>query len=158
MDKENSKNQKALQITRRMFLQLGLWVSGLASAWGIFRFLSYAPPGETLLSSITLDQPNTFLQGSVTFIPEVKAWLVHGKDGFYALSATCTHLGCTVNGEEEKFVCPCHISQFDLSGRVLQGPATIALPNFKVSLSEDGRIVIDRRVTVPPTYRLEQGG
>ena len=158
METDNGKRDNALAITRRMFVQLGMWISGLASAWGILQFLSYDPPSENLLPSITLDQPSTFLQGSVTYIPEVKAWVVHDKNGIYAVSATCSHLGCNVKGEDTKFVCPCHGSQFALSGRVLQGPATNSLPNFEVSLSQDGRVVIDRRVTVPPNNRLKLSG
>jgi nitrite reductase/ring-hydroxylating ferredoxin subunit len=155
MEAEKNKKHIAMQFTRRMFLQLGLWVSGLASAWGIFKFLSYEAPGEKFLPSITLDQPIVYSQGSITFVPEVKAWLIHDEDGIYALSATCTHLGCMINDEQDKFVCPCHGSQFDFSGRVLQGPATISLQNFEVKLSDDGRVIIDRRVTVLPTQRLE---
>lgn len=155
MEAEKNKKQIAVQFTRRMFLQLGLWVSGLASAWGIFKFLSYEAPGENFLQSITLDQPIVYSQGSITFVSEVKAWLIHDKDGIYALSATCTHLGCIIKDEQDKFVCPCHGSQFDFSGRVLQGPATTSLQYFEVRLSDDGRVVIDRRVTVLPTQRLE---
>jgi len=43
----------------------------------------------------------------------------------HAVSATCTHLGCTVtwNGAERSWDCPCHGSRFDVEGRVLHGPA-----------------------------------
>jgi nitrite reductase/ring-hydroxylating ferredoxin subunit len=151
---DQEKKQTAVHITRRMFLQLGFWVSGLASAWGIFQFLNYEPAGEKLLPSITLDKPNTYRRGTAIFIPEVKAWLIRDEDGLYAVSAICTHLGCNVSGEEDRFVCPCHGSEYDLSGRVLQGPATSSLPHFELRLSEDGRIIIDRRNEVLPSSRL----
>jgi nitrite reductase/ring-hydroxylating ferredoxin subunit len=154
-NKNNPKETSHSHITRKMFLQVGLWFSGLVSAWGIFRFLSYETPGEELLPSITLDPPNTYSLGAAVYIPEVKAWLLRDGEGLYAVSSTCTHLGCTVNGEDNKFVCPCHGSQFDLSGRVLQGPAAKVLPNFEVRLSDDGRVVIDRRVEVPYITRLK---
>lgn len=43
-----------------------------------------------------------------------------------ALSARCSHLGCTVafNDDEQSWDCPCHGSRFGLDGRVLTGPAT----------------------------------
>jgi ubiquinol-cytochrome c reductase iron-sulfur subunit len=43
--------------------------------------------------------------------------------------AVCTHLGCVPNdgGNFEGWLCPCHGSQFDLSGRVRQGPAATNL-------------------------------
>lgn len=154
MENELGKTQKAMNITRRMFLKMGFWVTGTASAWGIIRFFSFEEPGEKLLDSITLDPPSVYLRDSVLFVPEVKAWLIRDDSGLYAVTATCTHLGCNINGEGNRFVCPCHGSEFDLSGRVLQGPATTSLAHFEVSLSADGRVVIDRRKTVLPNYRI----
>lgn len=42
-----------------------------------------------------------------------------------AVSAKCTHMGCTVywNQSEQSWDCPCHGSRFDSSGNVLEGPA-----------------------------------
>ena len=53
-----------------------------------------------------------------------------GSEGaLHAVSATCTHLGCTVswNSAESSWDCPCHGSRFDCDGRVLQAPATAPL-------------------------------
>jgi len=139
-NKEN--NKKHITLNRRMFLKLSLWASGLASAWGLLRFFSYEPPTETLEPNITLGAPNTYQLGTKLYIPEVKAWLMRDKDGLYAVSATCTH----------------HDSQFDHSGRVLQGPASDPLPHFELSLSDDGRVIINRLVTVPPIIKLKPSG
>ena len=48
----------------------------------------------------------------------------------HAVSATCTHLGCTVgfNAAEATWDCPCHGSRFTTEGAVLQGPAAKNLP------------------------------
>lgn len=48
----------------------------------------------------------------------------------HAVSAICTHLGCTVsfNREDATWDCPCHGSRFDVHGHVLQGPARKDLP------------------------------
>ena len=57
---------------------------------------------------------------------------------FRAMSAICTHTGCTVefNGSE-KFNCPCHGSSFSLTGSVLNGPAGSPLKNFPTVLAGD---------------------
>lgn len=46
-----------------------------------------------------------------------------------AVSATCTHMGCTVswNSAESSWDCPCHGSRFAPDGRVLHGPAIESL-------------------------------
>lgn len=38
----------------------------------------------------------------------------------YGIVAVCTHLGCVVpwNKAENKFICPCHGSQYDATGKV----------------------------------------
>jgi len=48
----------------------------------------------------------------------------------HAVSAVCTHMGCTVafNRGERTWDCPCHGSRFDVDGKVVQGPATEDLP------------------------------
>jgi cytochrome b6-f complex iron-sulfur subunit len=49
-------------------------------------------------------------------------------DSFTALNGTCTHRVCTITGYvNQTFVCPCHGSEFDTSGSVVQGPARVAL-------------------------------
>ena len=54
-----------------------------------------------------------------------------GQDTFSAVTAICTHEGCTVTGfENQRYVCPCHGSQFTTSGAVVQGPASSPLRQF----------------------------
>jgi cytochrome b6-f complex iron-sulfur subunit len=45
----------------------------------------------------------------------------------YGINAVCTHLGCVVpwNAAENKFLCPCHGSQYNNQGKVVRGPAPL---------------------------------
>jgi Rieske Fe-S protein len=55
-----------------------------------------------------------------------------------AVSAICTHQACPVEWDtSEKFVCPCHGSQFNAMGAVLRGPATTPLRTFTTTLAGD---------------------
>ncbi|CAE7766385.1 petC-1 [Symbiodinium microadriaticum] len=69
-------------------------------------------------------------------------FLLPGKDGGairnFALKAECTHLGCLAswNRVGNKFVCPCHGSQYDENGSVLKGPAPNSLALAHVELTE----------------------
>jgi Rieske Fe-S protein len=51
----------------------------------------------------------------------------------HVVSATCTHLGCTIrwNSDEMSWDCPCHGSRFSYDGKVLNGPAIEELLYFK---------------------------
>jgi len=62
-------------------------------------------------------------KGSVSFKEGV--YLVQDANQIFALSARCTHLGCTLNYDavSGRFACPCHGSLFTLSGERISGPA-----------------------------------
>lgn len=48
-----------------------------------------------------------------------------------ALSTKCSHAGCTVLWQDgQDLLCPCHSSRFDLTGKVLNGPATKPLARY----------------------------
>lgn len=54
-----------------------------------------------------------------------------GTEAFAALEAVCTHEGCTITGADGAiYVCPCHGSRYDRSGRVVAGPARAALRQY----------------------------
>ena len=71
--------------------------------------------------------------------------LALGNRRFAALSPICTHLGCTVEIEESRLVCPCHGSNYDREGRVLRGPAEHPLARYPAELTVDEVLVIDLR-------------
>lgn len=61
----------------------------------------------------------------------------------YALNAVCTHLGCVVpwNAAQQKFICPCHGSQYDDTGKVVRGPAPLSLALAHVN-TDSGKVVL----------------
>jgi Rieske Fe-S protein len=62
-----------------------------------------------------------------------------GPDALAAVSAVCSHLGCTVLPSVGALQCPCHDSRFDLTGKFLQGPAGNSLIRYTVAF--DGTTV-----------------
>ena len=71
--------------------------------------------------------------------------LAQGDGAFTALSPICTHLGCTVDIQGVRLVCPCHGSTYDRTGLVLQGPAERPLARYATRLTSDGVLTIDLR-------------
>ena len=64
-----------------------------------------------------------------------------GDGGFRAISATCTHLGCSVRPDGRGFRCPCHGSRYDAEGNNTGGPAPRPLPRFAVT-RDDGVLIV----------------
>jgi cytochrome b6-f complex iron-sulfur subunit len=59
-----------------------------------------------------------------------------GQDAFTALTAICTHEGCTITGyESSTYTCPCHGSQYSTSGGVVRGPAARSLQSFATTFA-----------------------
>ncbi|MCG9892486.1 MAG: cytochrome b6-f complex iron-sulfur subunit [Thermosynechococcaceae cyanobacterium MS004] len=61
----------------------------------------------------------------------------------YGINAVCTHLGCVVpwNAGQNKFMCPCHGSQYDETGKVVRGPAPLSLPLVHAGVNEADKLV-----------------
>lgn len=62
---------------------------------------------------------------------------------FVALSAVCTHAGCTVHyaAGSRDVACPCHGSTFELDGRVTAGPAQSPLDLFSARYDATNDVV-----------------
>jgi cytochrome b6-f complex iron-sulfur subunit len=64
-------------------------------------------------------------------------------EAFVALSAICTHEGCTVSFVKARndVECPCHGSKFTLAGAVTEGPATLPLKSYETRFDQAGEVL-----------------
>ncbi len=138
------------EVKRRGVL-LGAWaicgagITGMVGALTRFLFpnVLYEPPQEFKAgfpNEYTVDAVDTRYKASHG------VWIVRESTGFYVLSTVCTHLGCTPNWlqADEKFKCPCHGSGFVKTGINVEGPAPRPLERYKVTMAEDGQLLIDK--------------
>jgi len=134
--------------TRRFFLAAA-GAAGLlytaALAYPIYRYL--ASPEEMALSAtavteVTLKDVQKLPLGSVLMFKfgTAPAMLIHHADGrWIALSAVCTHLGCTVQYEPQadRIHCACHGGVYNAyTGANVSGPPPKPLKLFKVAVSD----------------------
>jgi cytochrome b6-f complex iron-sulfur subunit len=131
---------------RGLFKYAMLGFSVLATAAGtLYPIISYLWPPKQKGSSgtsrvavaSTADLPSG--KGQVFSVNNKPVIVVHTPDGFAALSATCTHLGCIVVWNEQKQViaCPCHEGYFNTNGAVISGPPPAPLAQFRVQVEGD---------------------
>jgi cytochrome b6-f complex iron-sulfur subunit len=145
--------QKGETRTRRAFLAAA-GAAGIcytaALAYPIYRYL--ASPAEmaasmAAITEVTLKDAQKLPVGSALmfkFGPS-PAMLIHHHDGSWvALSAVCTHLGCTVQYEPElhRIHCACHGGVYDpRTGANISGPPPKPLKMFKVTVNDTGVLV-----------------
>lgn len=141
------------QTSRRNFLEFGV-TAVVASACSSCAFFGSRKPDaviqeqEGMLRLNKGDSESLLASASSHLIQpkgnDEKILVIHsGGDKLTAVSAICTHKGCTVdyNIELSRLVCPCHGSQYSLVGQNLKGPAKLPLKQYNVK-TEDGQIVV----------------
>lgn len=124
---------------------IGAGVAGLVGAVAVPRRASTArrwrpaasmfdlPPSGPLVATLTerhADGWHETRKSTVVFIDKE-------GDGYRALSATCTHLGCRVawSPADSHFKCPCHGGTFSREGQVVAGPPPAGLTRLPVRLN-----------------------
>jgi menaquinol-cytochrome c reductase iron-sulfur subunit len=125
---------------------IGVTITGSA---GTYLFSTNSPAkreawsdaGEIPKLGLSAPQQITFesrqLDGWNVTDEKASAWVVRNGDGsITAFSPWCTHLGCAYRWETPKgqFVCPCHGSCFDASGKVTAGPAPRPLDRYRTKI------------------------
>jgi cytochrome b6-f complex iron-sulfur subunit len=136
MNKPSSRRD-FLKLITNAFFSLG----GMLGLGGLFRYFSFQPdPGPP--TEFDLGPKFEYPRGHQVIRLDIPAAIQHTDEGIIAISLVCTHLGCTVeeNEDSEGFTCPCHGSQYSKSGNVIVGPATKKLPRYRIEEQEDGTL------------------
>ena len=139
-------------LTRRAALRLGGTACAVAGciatavAWtaALVPRVLYEPSPKRKLGP-----PRAFPEGH-TYLSDHRLFLIRQGDTFRALSAVCTHLGCTVGRADKGYHCPCHGSSFGEDGTNTAGPAPRPLPWRPLTLAGDGALVVDMDAEADP--------
>jgi menaquinol-cytochrome c reductase iron-sulfur subunit len=145
---------------------LALTAQGAASLRSLVPNVSYDAP-----TTVKLGLPAEFPDG-LKFLPDERLFIFREGKTFHAVSAVCTHLGCTVRAEAlpqpqtatidgkplrltHRYLCPCHGSHYSGDGGNVSGPAPRPLAWYRLSLaSDDGQLVVDLADEVGRDFRL----
>lgn len=160
--------------SRRSFLaRLGFGATLVALAGQAYAYL------RSLKPNVLYEEPQRFKVGTPDqfgeggrFLEDKRLFVFRQGKTFYAISAACTHLGCTVKmeklqqpkkvktrqrefEEQYEFHCPCHGSKYYGDGTNYAGPAPRPLDYFKLEMAaEDGQLVVDMGQKVGQDFRL----
>lgn len=159
---------------RRTFLRslgLGALLAGLAGqVYALVRALVpnvlYEPP-----RAFKVGLPQDFAVG-MTYVEDHRLFIGRDLRGLFAISAICTHLGCTVKmlnlnqprtveikGKaveiQQEFQCPCHGSRYYGDGTNYAGPAPRPLDWYRLEVSpDDGQLIVNSSQPVHHDFRL----
>jgi Rieske Fe-S protein len=132
---------KTRLINRKTFLRLAT-TAFIAAFVGIWFMLTGKQ--KQLSEKPVINRINAIKLGTGVFIFD-NYIIVKSVDGLKVFSNRCTHAGCRINRESEgQLICPCHGSKYDaVTGKVVQGPAGLSLPQIPFSTdAKTGEIII----------------
>jgi cytochrome b6-f complex iron-sulfur subunit len=139
---------------RAFFVRLGLGSLGIATAGTAAFAYQYLSPNVLFEPSpiINAGNPESYAVDSVTLDANSGIYLIRAQEGFFALSAICTHLGCLTTWKPElnQIACPCHGSKFNRDGQKIEGPAPKPLPWLRTWVSDEGELMVDRSANISP--------
>jgi len=170
---ESAKSGGVNLTRRRLISRIGLGATLVAIGGQTYAFI------RSLVPNVLYEDPQRFKVGTIDqfgegakFIEDKRVFIFREKNTFHCISATCTHLGCTVKmqslnqrkkvsvrgreiDEQVEFACPCHGSKYYGDGTNYSGPAPRPLAHYKLEVApEDGQLVVDTAQTVAQDFRL----
>ena len=161
MDEKETKPGSKEFNRRAFFARLGLGSLGIAAAGTAAFSYQYLSPNVLYEPSpvINVGRPESLPLDSVIEDVNSGIYIIHSQEGFFALQAICTHLGCMTAYKPELGIiaCPCHGSKFYAHkedshepGDKIEGPAPRPLPWKKMWINEDGELMVDRSTNIAP--------
>ena len=151
MSKDDKKEEAGLG-RRQFFVKIGIGSVAVAAAGTAAFAYQFLSPNVLYEPSpiVNAGKPDAYPPDSVTLDPQAAIFIVNSAQGFYALQATCTHLGCLTAWKPELGIiaCTCHGSKFKRDGTKIAGPAPRPLPRFRMWLSDEGDLMVDRAVVL----------
>jgi len=129
------------------YILAGGLVAWLASVlYPIVEYLQPPKQSEVEVSSVKAGKLSAIEKDSGTLIrfgnkPVILIRTAAGD--LHALSATCTHLECTVQYRKDLGViwCACHNGKYDLNGRNISGPPPRPLEPYRVVVQGDDVLI-----------------
>src|SRR5580693_86708 len=110
---DRDTNQEPADLNRRKFFtRLGAGSLAVAGAGASAFAVQYLSPNVLYEASpvVSAGRPEHYPLDSVTLDPSFGIFIVRSAEGFYALSAVCSHLGCLCVWKQDPGIigCPCH--------------------------------------------------
>jgi arsenite oxidase small subunit len=148
-------------LSRRGFLRFAAITAAVLSSWGksvlaagsklnLWRApsLPYKSVKIANVSQLSPNKPVTFNYpdaSSPAILVKLGKPAIGGvgpQQDIVAFAGTCTHMGCPVQYQGERFVCQCHFSMFDpaKAGQTYQGLASSWLPQITLTVDKKGDI------------------
>ncbi len=146
---EEKKDESGNDLSRRQFFtKLGLGSLSIAAVGTAAFSYQYLEPNVLYEPSpvVNAGKPDRYPLDSVTLDVNNGIYIIHSQEGYFSLSAVCTHLGCLTAWKPELGIiaCPCHGSKFNKDGTKIAGPAPRPLPRLKMWVSDEGNLMVDR--------------
>jgi cytochrome b6-f complex iron-sulfur subunit len=139
---------------RQFFVKLGLCSLSVATAGTAVFAYQFLSPNVLYEPSpvVNAGKAEQYPLDSVTLDVGSGIYIIHSAQGFFALGAVCTHLGCLTAWKAELGIiaCPCHGSKFKRDGEKIEGPAPRPLPWMRMWVSDEGDLMVDRSANIRP--------
>lgn len=135
----------AIAVPAASFLAAPIPAGGTGTArWFRVGRLADLPEGEPRRWQVIGDERDAFTVTRNQMLGSV--WVMRTGNAVQVLSATCPHLGCSVDitADKKSFGCPCHASKFNLTGAAEDGPSPRAMDPLASRIVE-GWVEVDFR-------------